>query len=268
MLATHPKARTGVESRLFTGYIGPQLRAWQSDLDRELAGGGVGLGGYMREAEFMKNLRQYMVGLIKPMIGNLEQDEFFIEKTPSHALWLPEIVEMLPKSRIIHIIRDARDVVASLLAASKVFLGKGWAPANASEAASIWVNHIRSAQAAAKDLPKEQYYELRYEELLRSTMSAMQNLSKFLDLRWHEAELIKAIENNSPKLVREQGTRIPVAGEFHAISGREVAQRHGFVRKAEEGSWRRDLSPMEKFAVWRKARTTMNELGYFWKYPW
>lgn len=98
----------------------------------------IGLGGYFREDEFLKNLKEYMLVLMRPMIGNLKPDEIFIEKTPNHALFIPEIIELLPNCKIVRILRDGRDTVASLVAASKTSLGQGWASESARIEARLW----------------------------------------------------------------------------------------------------------------------------------
>lgn len=65
--------------------------------------------------------------MMSATFGNVVSDEYFIEKTPNHCQFIPEIVQMLPNCRIIHIIRDPRDVVSSMLAASKTSIGADWA---------------------------------------------------------------------------------------------------------------------------------------------
>lgn len=142
LLASYPKAKTGRETHLFSWLIGPQLRAWRKEMDRLASREdriGVGPPAYFTEDKFLRNLKQYLLVLLQPMVGNLKQDEFFIEKTPNHALFIPEIVQMLPDSKIIHVLRDARDTVASLMAVNKSSRGKGggnvpWAPESAREA--------------------------------------------------------------------------------------------------------------------------------------
>ena len=58
LLATHPRIRTGQESKLFRWYIAPQLRMWAMETTRERnretanGRGGTGLSCYFREEEF------------------------------------------------------------------------------------------------------------------------------------------------------------------------------------------------------------------------
>lgn len=255
LLACHPKVRTGQESDLFDLYIGPQLRAWRRELDPKTSGrGGVGLACYLREHEFLRILREYMLNLLEPMVRNLEPDEIFLEKTPSHALFIPEIMELLPESRIIHVWRDVRDVVASLLAASKSW-GAYWAPGDARTAASMWVEHVRAVREAARGLSRERFYEVGYEALHGFTSRVLQDVCQFLRLEWDEKCIDGAVEKNSLEAVKAGGgTAIPVGGEFARISGSVAQEPAGFLRKARPGAWKEDLSWIEKVQVWVVAR--------------
>jgi hypothetical protein len=60
------------------------------------------------------------------------------------------------------------------------------------------------------------------------------------------------------------GTPIPLFGEVAKRSGPTVVEPKGFIRKAQPGGWRTDLSLYEKFRVWRVAHELMDELDYHW----
>ncbi|MCK4816437.1 sulfotransferase [bacterium] len=268
LLACHPQISTGQESDLFDIYIGPQLRAWHKYVNpKSSSRGGVGLACYFREKEFLGILREYMLRLIEPMIGNLRPDELFLEKTPSHALFIPEIMELLPRSRIIHVLRDPRDVTASLLAASKSW-GTSWAPRNARAAVIMWLHHVQAVKTAAHGLPLNQFYEVRYEELHEKTLEVLRNLSDFLGLRWKAEDIRNAVAENSAEIAKKSGgTIIPVGGQFSGILGGNVKEPEGFIRNALPRGWKKDLSWAKKFWVWYLARNTMREYGYYWPFP-
>ena len=279
LLASYPKAKTGRETHLFSWLIGPQLRAWRKEMDRLPERGehiGIGPPAYFTESEFLRNLKTYLLVLLDTIVGNLGPDEFFIEKTPNHALFIPEIVQMLPDCKIIHVLRDARDTVASLLEVNKSShkIGGGeslpWAPESARGAARLWVEHVRAARAAAKNLPSNQFYEVRYRDLKASPETELMKLSQFLSWKWDRESIIGAVRMNDPAVARKAGsaTAIPVRGEFQRISSITLSGTHTFARKAKVGSWKEELSLKQKIGVWLVARKTMNEVGYHWKYPW
>jgi len=269
LLAAHPNVRTGQESDLFDLYVGPLLRTWRRELDAEASGrGGVGLACYHTEAEFMASLKRYANELLRPMVDGLPHGSVFVEKTPSHALYIPEIVELFPRSRFIHVLRDARDTVASILAASRGW-GRGWAPRRANGAARMWVEHVRAARCAAARLPAQQFFEVRYESLHQNGSQTMRGVVDWLDLTWSDADIDGALAANRPEAARAgKGTPIPMAGAFGAQFGPVVREPGGFIRRAESGGWRHDLSLIERLQVWRVAHQDMAELGYPWPRPW
>ena len=84
-----------------------------------------------------------------------------LDKAPSYALLGPVIESVVPNARFIHLIRDGRDVVNSLLRASRGF-GRGWAPETADAAARMWRSHVETARKLAG---RANYFELRFEDL-------------------------------------------------------------------------------------------------------
>jgi hypothetical protein len=268
LLASHPKVKTGQESYVFSWYLGPQLRNWHGELRTlEHGRGGVGMHCYLTEEEFRVRLDEYMHSLLEPMIGRLKKGEIFLEKTPQHSLYIEETVKLLPEARFIHILRDPRDVVASMLQASRTW-GKGWAPRHAFRAAKWWVRYEEAIEQGRKAVPKEHFCDLTYENLRLNTDDVLHSVSSFLGISWRKEELQQAISRNAPETAETQGTEITRHGEFSKISGLVVQEPKGFVRKAKIGSWKSDLKFYEKWQVWLFARKTMSARGYPWIFPW
>ena len=266
LLAAHPDVSTGQESDVFDLYLGPQLRTWRSELDHGTDGrGGVGLACYLEEDRFLSALRSYMLALLEPMVGSLGPGKIFVEKTPSHVVYLPEIAELLPESRVVNVTRDARDVVASLLAASRSW-GRDWAPRHPRDAARMWVDHVEAAERG-RGLFGERLLDVRYEHLHRDPAGELKRLLRFLNLESTDAAVAEAIERTSPA---SEGTTpaLPREGEFTRRGQTVTAEPVGFVRQARVGTWHRDLTSAEKVATWRVARHAMARNGYVWRRPW
>jgi hypothetical protein len=262
LLAYHPKVRTGRESYLFAWYLGPLIQSWSRPRGKS---GYAGLKSYLTNDQFHEFLYDASDKLLQFMAPDLPEDGIFVEKTPNHVYWVPEILEVFPNARFIHVLRDARDVTASMLAASKTF-GKNWAPRHAFVAAHRWVSHVTAAKEAQKKLRPDQFYEMRYENLRSDPAKELRSLTKFLNLDWVDTELLNAIESNDPKKRSTKGSEL--RGEYAKTYGSVVERRSGAIRKARPGSWREDLRFYQKWQVWLFARKKMKELGYPWKYPW
>jgi Sulfotransferase family len=262
LLAFHPNVRTGRESYLFAWYLGPMIKRWNKPRE---GSGFPGLQSYLTSEEFHQVLYETSDRLLELMAPKMQANDVFVEKTPHHAFWIPEILEVFPNARFVHVLRDARDVTASMLAASKSF-GKNWAPSHAFVAARTWVKHVSAAQEAQKKLQGDQFHEIRYENLRQNPAKELRALTDFLKLEWTDTELLGAIQNSDPKNKSIRGSEL--RGEYAKTYGSTVERRQGAIRKARPGSWKQDLKFYDKWQVWLFAKKKMNEIGYPWKYPW
>jgi hypothetical protein len=155
-----------------------------------------------------------------------------------------------------------------LLGASRGW-GRGWAPRQANQAAGTWVNHVQAARQAQRALPAHSFFEIRYEALHTDGPRVLRSLVDWLGITWTDADIRAALERNNPSAARAgRGTPIPMGGEFATTVGAVVKEPDGFVRQARAGSWRTDLTLLDKVNVWRIARSTMAETGYPWSSPW
>lgn len=98
------------------------------------------------------------------------------DKTPGYVLHLRHIKKLFPKAKVIHIVRDGRDVVPSIL--------KYWSvgPQTNSflETAVYWRDHVT---AGMKDGPKyfgDQYIEVRYEDLVTKPEDTVTKICGFI----------------------------------------------------------------------------------------
>lgn len=267
LLAEHPAVYTGQESHLFDWFIGPMLRKWHRtiamfDGHDPSRRDGIGLGAYLNTEEFRDLLRPLIHRTIEA--SGVGIGEVFLEKTPGHSLFLPEIVEMLPESRLIHLVRDPRDVVASLLRASKSW-GKTWAPSSAKEAAQEWSRHVSAVQRAKKKLGKKRFFEIRYEDLHRAPAEGLSRLVGFLGLEWTRSAIDESVKINSAEQTRAgKATPLPVFGQLGKGVGLVQAEPNGFVGRARPGGGRVDLSLRQKLTVRQVTRPLADEFGYEW----
>jgi Sulfotransferase family len=97
---------------------------------------------------------------------------YLSERSPGHAKAVDVIAPVYPDARLIHIIRDGRDVARSLVA-------REWGPDSVGEAAVEWRDSILEARAAA---PEGRYLEVRYESLLEDLEGGVRALYDWLEL--------------------------------------------------------------------------------------
>src|SRR5204862_5802016 len=82
---------------------------------------------------------------------------------------------VFPAARIVHIIRDAREVALSMRAASGAILERNW-----HFAATDWVSHVSSGRQLVAEVGRPRYTEIRYEELMAAPAETMIGVLDFL----------------------------------------------------------------------------------------
>lgn len=115
-----------------------------------------------------------------------------VEKTPANAVRLPFINRLYPDCHFVHIIRDGRHTVASLMA-RKVWLAL---------APYQWVRAHRIALADLRELPAERVHIIRYEELLQDPERVLGSVFQGSGMRWGECER-EAVLDVARSLLRE-----------------------------------------------------------------
>ena len=192
-------------------------------------------------------------GYSNPGIG---ADEYLIIKEPNGSIGAPLLMEALPESRMILLVRDPRDVVASVLDAAKE---GGWlyesrngaskrrAPADkrprafAGERARVYRRGVENAKLAC-DAHAGPKVMIRYEDLVADTMGTMHRLYAALGIEVDPDELARAVEKHSWENVPEKEK-----GEGK------------FYRKGKPGGWKEDLTPEQAKTVERITASLIEE---------
>jgi Sulfotransferase family len=166
------------------------------------------------------------------------------DKTPRYALSLDFIDQLFPDCRVVHVVRDGRDVVVSHRSRF------GYVPAV--KAAEKWPRYIEAARAAGARLGPERYHELRYEELVADPESTMRRLLGFLDEPWNDAVL------------HHEDHPHDVADKYAGFAGsrRQQGKDGGAVYRSRVGAHRRELGVVLRLLVRVRAGAQLRELGY------
>ncbi len=104
------------------------------------------------------------------------------DKTPHYVTDIGALVELFPAGKVIHIVRDGRDVALS-------WLKTDFEPRNLFTAAHAWNRYVRAGRAAGAALPRDTYLEIKYESLLRQPVDTMRAVCAFIDEPFTDAVL-------------------------------------------------------------------------------
>jgi hypothetical protein len=177
------------------------------------------------------------------------------DKTPVHYRYMDALAETLPEARFIHIIRDGRDVAASVG-------GLHFAPGDGSieAAAADWRDGIVHARRLGAGLP--QYHEIRYEHLVADPERTLREVCGFLELEF-EPGMLSAHESARQRLNELPGVRMPggtsvTREERLTLDGRTCEPPD----PSRAGRWRTDLAPDAVARFEAVAGDLLAELGY------
>lgn len=170
------------------------------------------------------------------------------EKSPNNVKIFGHLHEMFPASPMVHMVRDGRDVVASLLTMDW-FTPEGKPVAycrDAGLAAQYWADSVRAAHKFRDHSTDTaaSYFELKYENLVQDPEAALRPLFEFIDEPWEPCVL---------EYHRQQRN-------LGAESSAEQVRRG--VYRSSMGRWARDLTAEQKRAVKHYAGELLVELGY------
>lgn len=279
LLDRHPMLACGPELSVFNkraiydsfGKLQRMLPFW--------LGRGLSTDGQSEYREFFFNLEAYfwsredLIALARH-VSNLRDffDQFFInylqkrgkavwgEKTGSNSYCISQFLEIYPRARIIHIVRDGRDTVCSLLCRPDT---------NAYHCVAHWLYDVSSALACRT---LDGYLEVRYEDLVSQPRNAMERICRHLGVDFdpgiingeNDKYWMKFSEGN----VHKSWRRSPFSG---AISRTSVGRyRRDMSRDVENLFWKVGLTPVGRKRAginWGNTLQVMGELDYVWEVP-
>lgn len=145
----------------------------------------------VRAASAPHTLLPALAAGIRPLFAEHARREgkrHWINKTPEIARFQPELRQMLGRVKVIHLIRDGRDVVHSGVKL------KWWSVETGSRSWRIFIEEVR-AQATAHP---EDYHELRYEELAADHVGSLKKVLDFLEVGGDPRPIVAAQEQYAP----------------------------------------------------------------------
>ena len=131
------------------------------------------------------------------------------------------IAELFPGSRFIHIMRDGRDVVSSLMRKQEDD-GKPWVTFE--EAHDTWKWSVDLGRNFGRRVSPDRYFEFRYENLVADDPGVAREIFRFLDIDFHSdvedfchAQHVERTPFQDPMRDLEQGSvGLGLAEHLHA----------------------------------------------------
>jgi hypothetical protein len=208
---------------------------------KHLRGGDAGRVSYARFVSSLFDLYGKRQG--KLLVG---------DKTPGYAREVSTLHALWPDAKIVHMIRDGRDVVLSILNWERA---RNWKPGEGTARFQMWADdalltsalwwewHVRLAGEAGRSLGPALYHEVRYEALVDDPAGECRALCDFLGVPADDA------------LVRKY--------EERARSNSRCAEKHPWMPITRGlRDWRTQMPPTEVERFEAAAGGLVEELGY------
>ena len=182
----------------------------------------------------------------------------FGDKTPAHALVLRQLLRALPHARVVHLVRDPRDVVAALRRMP-------WASASLLlNTLYTWLS-VESVLSCGRD--DERVLHMRHEELIAAPEASVRRLLDHLHLDASDEAVAAMLEpaataNGVPKAAAAAAAVPWLADSFGRI--RPAAERAKTVGTSAAPS---ALSPAAEALVERVCAHHMRVFGYARRHP-
>lgn len=258
LLIAHRQVCGGQESHFFNAFA-PVLNYV---VPRSPTKRNVGLGSYVTRTRMIEIIQSIWCELMSPVLAAKPSARVLVEKTPDHAHHLKRIFELFPAARCIHVIRDSRAVVASMLAASQTEWGRDWAPADVESAADKWKRSVRDARFAAAQFSGDQYIEAHYEDALTNPFGETSRLLNFIGVDASTREIEEIVAEQTFENQKQSGGSPLFVGGENASVPRDSFEPNGFFNTGRRDAWKESLNFLQKRKVWKITGKLMQELGY------
>ncbi|MEO1128605.1 MAG: sulfotransferase [Planctomycetota bacterium] len=162
------------------------------------------------------------------------------DKTPIYARWLARLHDLFPDAQVVHIIRDPRDVVSSLLSMP-------WFEGSAYDAAEHWRAHVAGAHDDGTHLFGDRYLEVRYEDLVHDPPSIAERICRHLG------------EPMAPEVLHFQESAGDAIPEHRKAWHQRTAKP---IDPSAIGRWRKELARKDVALTEHVTRSLMHRHGY------
>lgn len=142
------------------------------------------------------------------------------DKRPAYALHVEEILRLFPDAQFVHLVRDGRDCVASLM-------GMPWWHRGFHEAVATWAQVMDVTRRYARRLGPGSWHELRFEDLVAHPEPQLRELCRYLGEEYDPGM-------TEPHRVAEKA--VPARKTWHR-------RTHGALDTSRAGSWQHRLTP-------------------------
>ena len=160
------------------------------------------------------------------------------EKSPQHMFQWRAITQAFPDARVLHMLRDGRDVAVS-------WKNAPFGPRRYESIARRWVAYVEAGEACRQALGPGRFMEVRYESLLENSEHVVRTVSSFLNIDY-SSQMIGFHEKQS----------------HYPTDNRNIENLGRPIMKKNAGKWRDEMGSRDLQYFEAIAGPTLHALGY------
>jgi hypothetical protein len=256
LIGAHPDVTTTVQLTIFQGYVA----SWVETFRREQAymddprHWAQGLPVVWSENEFHQFLRDFLDNVYGRVLQRNPEATHVLDKHPAYRDHVDSIKRLIPHAKIIHVIRDGRDVVVSSIHSLE---GLGFGYLDVSSAILAWESAVQAGRSAARY--EGDYLEVRYEDLHSNGRHVLEQTFEFCGLSASDEQIVDILAACDFGRMRQE-RRSPDS---------DIAAPPAHFRGGRVGDWRDELSVGKRLRIERLSGAVLREFGYsetgWWK---
>lgn len=197
---------------------------------------------YCSHEQIDAKIRAFIESFFSPVVAT-HQAKFLSEKTPENVLVFSELAELFPEARFIHVVRDPRAIVASMLEVGARAREKKVRTSrftyNIHEAIQYLQKCLDAGFRAGQAFP-DKVLTVRYERLVTKPEQEIRKICNHLGVDWHPAMMTPADQ-------RHYGEHAITVKSDELWYDRQTYYSNPNTTSLEK--WKRTLTPAQQIAV-------------------
>jgi hypothetical protein len=248
MLASSNLVVSVNETHLFSSYMRSLFTEWTFWQKNSRP---IGLHEFIEDQEYLEMVRHFACSIMMKILARKPAAEVILEKTPRHIKCWADIIKLFPDAYFLHLVRDPRSVVSSLLSANREW-GKAWGSMDAVEWCERWNEDLALAKLLEKNVAH--YMQVRYEDLQAVGIQTLSSVFSWMGVKVEPEECSRVFADHRIDNLK--------ANKIEGAAWNLSAEPQGFFRLGETESWKRDLTPRQAYLIEKMCGRLMVELGY------
>ncbi len=256
MLDAHPKGVFLPETHFFRKYVGAKKRRAKIEqggpsvfakiLENDADFGRAGIDAQKLLKEFgaenkVFNLEEVYKTLLDYYLQDYKNLSFVGDKDPRNIDYLESLKTAFPNAKILHIVRDPRDVLSSRMKAAWSKHRPIW------QHVLLYETQLKRGRCLGKSLFGSNYFEFRYEDLIGQPEKSLQAIAKHLEIDYSEEML--HFSKSAERLV-----------DKNEMSWKK--ETLGPLLKANKDKWKQSLKPWQIAMAEQVCTTAFKDFGY------